>query len=53
MTVKTRRADEMVEGESPLAQDIMAKAPLVLELDNASVVVERVSSVPMPEDSGP
>lgn len=39
LTLRIRRADELVEGESAKAVDIMARAPLAMELRNVSVEV--------------
>ncbi len=40
LTIRTRRADEVKEGESQIAADIMASAPLEIVLRNATVLVE-------------
>ena len=42
LTIRTRRADEMADGESRSAGDIMAKAPVVIELGNALVAVKKI-----------
>lgn len=43
LTLRARRGDEIVEGESRTADDIMAKAPLEMKLKDVSVTVVAVS----------
>ena len=43
LTLRARRRDEMAVGESRNADDIMAKAPLEMKLESASVTVEIVA----------
>ncbi len=43
LTLRARRSDEIIEGESRTADDIMAKAPLEMKLKRVSVTVDTVA----------
>ena len=42
ITIRTRREDEIQDGESRVAHEFMAKAPLEMTLKNAVVLLEVV-----------